>query len=416
MFGKGGGALGAWIKEFCQLVFIQTIQAFIYAIIITVIMSLYTQAVDIAENNSEVDYATSLGLFSVVALTSVFKIEDIARRLFGFGPTKADHGGAVKSIAKTAFALKLGGRVLDNAKKVGTGAKNWLGANKDAKKAASRLNRRMEAFNKDNEGDGISESKGASQRRIDSEKRDEKLKLFADAQKARRLAQTETDPNKKKALIDEAKRKLAESKAIDDTLKDSGIESRTSSRTGGKSGNYHQTLLNLQEQYEKELSDAKKKRKEGFRTMTKGVMETGGAIIGGTAGGILGFADGNLDEGIQGAIGGAGFGDAVGSFATDTVFGANDLVDGAVKATTGAVKDYSKNIAKQYQDEKKAIELSAGQTAKAMAKAVGKGSAKAYKSRHGGIKELSNSIKDLENHINTVSKDVKLDNNVESID
>ena len=33
MFGKGGGALSTWIKEFCQLVFIQTLQAFIYAIV-----------------------------------------------------------------------------------------------------------------------------------------------------------------------------------------------------------------------------------------------------------------------------------------------------------------------------------------------------------------------------------------------
>ena len=37
MFGKKGGVLGSWIKEFCTLVFIQTIQAFIYAIIISVI-------------------------------------------------------------------------------------------------------------------------------------------------------------------------------------------------------------------------------------------------------------------------------------------------------------------------------------------------------------------------------------------
>ena len=38
MFGKKGAVLGGWIKEFCTLVFIQTIQAFIYALVISFIV------------------------------------------------------------------------------------------------------------------------------------------------------------------------------------------------------------------------------------------------------------------------------------------------------------------------------------------------------------------------------------------
>ena len=461
MFGKGG-ALSAWLKEFCQLVFIQTLQAFIYAIIIIVIMEIYSTSI---EGSSDVtNYVTGLGLFSVAALFSVFKIEDLARKIFGFGSTKADHGSAVKSIAKTAFALQLGKRVLNNGKQMVGGAKNMLGANKDAKKAADRLERRKQALFKDT---GITEEtagdtssvtsttspRAEAQRRIDSQKRAEKIKLFEDAQKARRLAQTESDPVKKKALINEAKQKLAQSNAINDTLVEStsraSIGGNSNSSGSAKPGNYHQKMLDIKEQYESEIAAAKKKRKEGFRTMTRGAMETTGAVIGGTAGGILGLSGGDLDDGINGLMSGAGLGDAAGEFATNTVFGAKDMVEGAYKSTTKAVKDYSSSIKEQYEEERKnavsqikdmnneakkevsrinknaekaradlekEINLSAGQTAKAIAKSVGKGASKAYNSRHGGIKQLDAGLKDLEKHISNATKDIRLDNNVESID
>lgn len=484
MFGKGGGALGAWLKEFCQLVFIQTIQAFIYAIIIVTIMELYTAAESAVGLKSSDGYATGLGLFAVVALLSVFKIEDVARRIFGFGATKADHGNAIKSIAKTAFAVQLGKRVLNNGKQVVGGAKNMLGANKDAKKAASRLERRKQALINDNPGQGeqalgaqpnsssgtpsglnVSNSSNDNRQSLDEKRK----KMLSMAEKMRARANSVNMSKDAKAeLLAKADRLQERADRIQETMDimpSSGLNSALQSEavssefTNGtrnvsgnasvKSGSYHQKMLALQEEYEKEISDAKKKRKEGFRTMTRGVVESAGSVVGGTAGAILGVADGDLDGGINGMMSGAGLGDAAGAFATNTVFGATDLVEGAAKATSGAIKDYSSSIKQQYETERrnassqlkdlndgarseinrinksaeraradleKEVELSAGQTAKAIAKAAVKGSAKAYKSRHGGIKQLETGLSDLKTHIETSTKQIKLDNNVESID
>ena len=116
MFGKGGGPIGTWIKEFCQLVFIQTLQAFVYAIVIIFIVEIlkndYRNQMDIGSHN------TAVGIICVVALTAIFKLEDIAREIFGFGRTKADHGNAIASLAKWGFALSMGKSVLDNGKKI----------------------------------------------------------------------------------------------------------------------------------------------------------------------------------------------------------------------------------------------------------------------------------------------------------
>ena len=66
-----GGVLNNWIREFCTLVFTQTIQAFLYAVIISVILLGMTK-----DNNvSADDYNASLGLMCTFALMSIFKVE-----------------------------------------------------------------------------------------------------------------------------------------------------------------------------------------------------------------------------------------------------------------------------------------------------------------------------------------------------
>ena len=114
MFGKGGGLLSQWIKEFCELVFIQTLQAFIYAIVISFIVTILQNDTGLSKD----DHNTAVGIISVVALTAIFKLEDMLRKVFGFGPTKADHGNAIASLAKWGFAMQMGKSVLDNGKKI----------------------------------------------------------------------------------------------------------------------------------------------------------------------------------------------------------------------------------------------------------------------------------------------------------
>jgi len=189
MFGKGGGPLNSWIKEFCELVFIQTLQAFIFALtmgFIISIMNAQATAMDKTDSNS------ALAVVCIVALTSIFKVEEIARRIFGFGPTKADHGNAVASIGKSMIALQMGKNMLDNGKKIVGGFGAMWGGHKEKNRAIQRANKRYAALEKDNAGGGESsgasaavasiDSSEVSQRKIDSNKRSEKIKLYNDAQ------------------------------------------------------------------------------------------------------------------------------------------------------------------------------------------------------------------------------------------
>ena len=79
-----------------------TFTIFIFAIIILLIMSSMAPP---ADPNAADDYNVGVGLMCVFALTALFKVEEIVKKIFGLQATKADHSNAIKSIAKTAFAV-----------------------------------------------------------------------------------------------------------------------------------------------------------------------------------------------------------------------------------------------------------------------------------------------------------------------
>src|SRR5574344_2709653 len=103
---KGGSPLGNWLREFGTLVFTQTLQAFLYAVVLSFI--LYGMS-HLSSNTSESNL--SLGMMSVFALLSVFNIEKLLRQIMGIGESKASPGSAIKSVAKTAIAFQLGKRL-----------------------------------------------------------------------------------------------------------------------------------------------------------------------------------------------------------------------------------------------------------------------------------------------------------------
>ena len=114
------GALTAWLREFCALVFTQTIQAFIYAIIISLIVASLSAATNEYRQNQFIN-TTSMGLINIFALTSVFKIEDMARRIFGLQKSGIEPQNPMSSLAKLAFMAHFGRRLLDNGRKMVVG-------------------------------------------------------------------------------------------------------------------------------------------------------------------------------------------------------------------------------------------------------------------------------------------------------
>lgn len=264
--GKGGGALDTWIKEFCTLVFIQTIQAFTYAIIIIVVVKL--NFLNVPEADTRV---ATMGMFVIIAFVSVFKIEEMLRKIFGIGQTKADHGNAMKSLAKTAIAFSMGKRVLNNAGKITKG----MGTRIKSRKDLANLNKN---FKEDNDnllgktGDKLSGDEKSEYERLGS---------FT-----------------------------------------SGGSGSGSVDSKGAQAKFLQKRTAIKRQYEKEKKAIESARKEGMKSIAKGFVETGGAVYGGLTGAIIGGADGNLDEALQGLVAGAGVGDAIGEQATDAMYAA----------------------------------------------------------------------------------------------
>ncbi len=311
MFGKNGGALSSWIKEFCTLVFLQTIQAFIYALIISLIVMInFSIVVDPS------DRSAAIGILSIIALTSVFKIEEMLKKIFGISNTKADHKGAMASLAKTAIAFKFGKRVLDNTGKITGGIKERSNANKAAAKAKSRLQRDSAMYAPEEDRSSqtqLPEGSGGNDFAADGGA--SYAEPYMDHYNNERAAGTMNEPK------------------VQTTRK-------TAKPTRNlKEARDYQAML---DKYEDQLDNIKKQKREGTKQIIKGIVETGGGIAGGAAGAIIAGADGNLDEALRGVMSGAGVGDAIGSGIVDAAVFPIEKVQKATKAVQKLHKAVSK--------------------------------------------------------------------------
>lgn len=286
MGGKSGGALSVWLKEFVSLVFTQAIQAFIYAIVITVILSGMVND----EGITDVDINSAIGLMATFALLSVFKVEAIVKQIFGIKDTKASPGNAMKSIAKTAIAAQMGKRVLDNTGKVLGGVRAINKSRQDNKKVKKRLEEDMqdEGFKMDKDGH---------------------LTPIGGASRAGGTA-------------------IGSGSSTGSGSEGGGSSIGSTAGTGGASGSYRtdsdeaaaiRRIRKARRAYEDQRAEIKEKRNQGYKDIFSGSAEIVGSVFGGTAGAILGGADGNIDEALQGLMAGAGAGDAIMASAVDTV-------------------------------------------------------------------------------------------------
>lgn len=315
--GKGGGALSMWLKEFTALIFTQTIQAFIYAIVISVILF----GMEPTSEASAQDNNAALGLMATFALLSVFKVEDMAKKIFGIGDTKASHGNAMRSLAKTAIAAQLGKRVLNNVGKVFGGAKAWGQAGQDRRK----LKGRMEEDLKD-EGFELKDGK------------------LSKIQKAGGGSSSTG--------------RSASSTSVGSSSAGGGssvVGGASSSAAGGDdvmtSAAYRRAKAALRN-YQDKASEINKSRNEGIKTMISGLVESQGSIFGAATGAVIGGADGDLDEALQGMMAGAGVGDAIGEAAVNSVNKAIQFVERQSKRQKGVS---NRNLQKSFKELESAL-------------------------------------------------------------
>ncbi len=283
------GIFGGWFKELASLIFTQTVQAFLLAIIMSIIVNALT-----ANGGDGGTYGA--GLLAIIALSQFGKIELLIKNIFGvtsqFGGSMQDgKGGLLGSM----MALKMGKKVLDNGSKLVGGTRNALMANRNV-------------------------------RNLKREKKD--LQLGLDADSAEGAADTALG-----AMNEEA------DKFIDNAATGAGLQAGANMVNGGSGGNgggvgisssqIDQLISAVKEQtsalksqksdsdkkdsteklkdLNQKIAEAKNQRRAGIRTAVAGVGETLGAGVGAAAGTIVGLGMG--DNIAQNAVTGAGLGD-----------------------------------------------------------------------------------------------------------
>lgn len=259
--GKMGGALSAWLKEFCALVFIQSIQAFTFAIIMVMVINL-------VKGESANSKAAPLGMVAVVAMASISKLEDLVKKMFGIGPSVTDPSlrGGMKSWATGMVAFGAAKRVADNGKKFFGGIGSAAAASKAKKSALQRKQKFLDDYAKAHgaigagsggAGGGVGGSAGAT----------------------------------------------------------------GGASAGGAAGNVsyndYMKYRDRLEAYNDKINEAKKNQRAAFKDMGKGILETGGAIAGAASGAAFSAATGDADTIIKSAITGAGVGDILGEKVID---------------------------------------------------------------------------------------------------
>lgn len=295
--GKQSDTLSKWIKEFCALVFVQSIQAFLLTMIAALIVNINNGIASSEDKNLGPSNAQGIAVINIIALASMAKLEDLISDMLGLKSSITDT--SLKGGAKTGLHGFAGGmmtmgalrRLGDNGKKLFSGARNVASARK-----------------------GYNNALKAKKKKLDQ---------FGDLQRAQNSALNEAS---------------------------SGGNGGSGSGSGSGSGAAATRLSNLKDLHkyqdamdacDEKINEAKKKKRDAKRQFVSGVAETGGALIGAglgaAAAGTYHAAGGDfqLSDVMSDAIKAAGLGDAIGE---EMVNAANGLTFEAAGAISDTIK------------------------------------------------------------------------------
>lgn len=106
----GNGIFGKWFREFATIVLTQTVQAFLLAIVMTIIISC------LSGSNGDEDSVNAAGLLAIIALASFGKIEMLVKNIFGVTSSFGDPSlqNARGFTAGTALAFRGVRNISDN--------------------------------------------------------------------------------------------------------------------------------------------------------------------------------------------------------------------------------------------------------------------------------------------------------------
>lgn len=333
-----GNVFSIWLKEFCALVFTQTVQAFILAIILTLIVMTY-QRKELGGLSQYVQ-TQATGVLAIIALTSISKMETLVKKIFGLESSVTDasmkggRGGVLGSIA----AMKMAKNMLNNAPKVAKGVGGRIKAGTDMRRL--KLNTANSLSKLDSKQSGGGKINGAN----------------ATATSNSRAISGGSSINESGEIFDEIT---------------SGDTNSTTSSTAASNrlkndAKYEEKREKIKAEYDKKLAEIKSNKKKATRELLSGITETVGGIKAGTFGlaagavAAAGTGDDILATALKGAGIGAGVGDKIGkgaayvsSPALTPILTAEDVSD--------TLKLYTRENNKKIKDiEKKMKDFNAG--------------------------------------------------------
>lgn len=313
------GVFTTWLKELCALVFLQTIQAFILAMVLSIILTFLKQ---IGTNVSEQAQVSALGVLCILLLASLTKMEQITKKIFGLDSgilqNKPPHG-----LMASYMALKAVGRVFNNVPKmIGGIGSATVGTWTDKKKASATMLSRLNRKGLDKNGNQVNGA--APQINAPSGENNllESNEYYEKAKKAKvdgNMDEYHKNMNIQ-AGINKAKKAMAGNATVPSRL-NKGVTSDNKAQD-----DYYKIM----DKYNDEIAKATEKRKNGWKDAASGFNETLGAIAGGgiglSVGSITGLATGDLDQIHKATAYGIGLGDAVGENVTKA---ASTVISGA---------------------------------------------------------------------------------------
>lgn len=333
------GVFTTWIKELCALVFVQTIQAFILAIVLSIILTFIKNT---GQSISDQATVSSLGVLCVVLLTSLTKMEQITKKIFGLESgilqQKPPHG-----LAATMLALKSAGRIFNNLPKIASGiGAATLGANLDKKKANNRALSKLKRRGLDKDGNelpsnssGGNDNTGRIDNGSDNSNNNDNEEMM---QKARDNANNSFNSNIGAGSVPSSSGRSSNnnsSRSISNTINTSARKINDKDKE-----NYNKIM----DQLDDDLAKAKEKRRKGIETAVSGLMETAGASVGAgvglSIGAISGLATNDLDQIPKAMAYGIGVGDMAGESLTKAVSAAST----GIKSRASVNKSLNKNI------------------------------------------------------------------------
>lgn len=313
------GIFNDWFRELATLIFTQTIQAFLLAIVMTIVINAMatsnTQGTDEnGQTTSQTNYAA--GLLAIIALSQFGKIELLVKNIFGVTSQYGDpsmQAGKDSLTAGKVLALGAAKKLSDNVKKVGSGVKNtWQGA-----RDVRRLNKQRALAQSDldalNDPDNPTTGSGDM-------KTDFGTKSLPGG----------SGYNKTSSGLGVSSGEISE--LI------SAIKAQTTQLKNQNNDNAKEKAKKNLDDIDAKIEEARKRKREGLKNIASGVAESAAAIPGAAVGATVGL----------------GMGESVATSAVIGAGAADTIASGVVSAGHSLVEGHMDNV--KARDKKRAIE------------------------------------------------------------